>query len=1240
MVTKGIIKSIDLLGNTCTVHIPFFETAGNDPIIETATVSNTPGSYNGYKVGDVVYVAFEDGSMSTPVVIGKLFLGTEKEKADPRGVSNVEESSAAKKATLPADSKLTAEIDSNVPNTTVPYSSLSSIANGLNKLNTDVGQMDRDYGNRFKQVITDIEGNKSTLEQTANRMVAKVSGSKYQTDENGNILYDKDNKPIPDPEAATEEFGWELQKDKWTITSNNKEVLAVNSEGLKVKGDITAETGHLGKFIIGGEHVSKLHSGDTESGIYTDDFIKCFMDDVPTETTQDENGNWIDSYKPGVYIGTDGIRLGGNFSVDSEGKMTASELTLVTQNIEQLDADTKTALEELGDSITAVAQGKSTNYYSDTDPADDPKYVIKAGDCWFCTKNQPSYTEYQTFANLPEYVGYYIKDRTNYYEVTVDNLGQFDPQESGGEGLVSIIVGTTIAYKKELKDSSPTLYQWKGKHSNDTSDPGGWEDIGGELVANKVTANYINTLGITAQKVTVLDKTGGKLFEANGTAKDGQGNPDPYVQIAGFDVKQNTLTTGGTKSGNLIQLNSDSASPYSFYALTEDEYLDFIYDYTEDISIKPFQKSDSLWYYDDNTQDVIEGKYYLAFSAENASTVPFQYAITKVTFTKDITSNFRFYIRDTSTQTEDYVIISSLGADKVPTSSTSPGVVQSTKNKGISELISVTFAASPESPIGEGAYFYIVYRHRSTDSNKEYKGQVYLPVDIRMSIGENFQVLADGSVYAKNLFLGGVSKEISPTYSSADSNWGENNASGQLAAISAKLNHIEVRDEDELDNSKNILLKADGRSNSVTKEVQIGGFKVAPGKLVSGEGNTYVSLGVDALLLGGDSKDTATFSVTSAGDVTAKSANIGAFNFDSNYMSGAGLQLGDGSLVLNGDSSMTLGVADKAPYIEFNGKGKLIGSGGCGFLFGGENTSQIQYFRARIESSTTDGNTATAVVRAQIQRTNGAWEDINEANPEELTVSCIVYLRAKGQDSPWIGNATTIYSTKSIQLSKNQIRGTVTFTGDFDKLDDVFFVGSGRDSATAGGHESRTWGDYSVAANILTSLGSIVPQGPYSADATYKYNLGSSSIPWHNVYAGTATLNSSAQLVSDRKLKNTINYDISNYDLIFDTLKPVSYKYNDATSDRTHLGFIAQDIRDSIQAADLTTKDYAILTIEGEGFDSKQGIVTDEEKTTYRLRYDEFHALEVRQIQLLKEQVKQQEARITELEEIIKNLKN
>jgi hypothetical protein len=116
--------------------------------------------------------------MSSPVVIGKLYLGAEAERADPRGVLNVENSSVAKTATMPADTKLSAELDSNIPNTTVPFGSLSSIANNLNTLNTTVEQNDRDYGNRFKQVISsvDVQGKEfsSNLEQTDKNIRAEV----------------------------------------------------------------------------------------------------------------------------------------------------------------------------------------------------------------------------------------------------------------------------------------------------------------------------------------------------------------------------------------------------------------------------------------------------------------------------------------------------------------------------------------------------------------------------------------------------------------------------------------------------------------------------------------------------------------------------------------------------------------------------------------------------------------------------------------------------------------------------------------------------------------------------------------------------------------------------------------------------------------------------------------------------------------------------------------------------------
>lgn len=318
MITKGIIKSIDLLGNTCKVHIPFFETAGNDPIIETATVSNTPGSYNGYKVGDVVYVAFEDGSMSNPVVIGKLYLGTAIEKADPRGVINVEESTSAKKATLPADSKLTADIDKNVPNTMTPYSSLSSIANNLNKLNTDVGQMDRDYGNRFKQVISSIDEQgsnfSSILEQTSKEITAKVEKEIKDREDavdtiNKNKLDVKNTgKEYNDgDEIKKYGFGWDLNDESWTIKAYDQ----TKDDGLPEDGlDIFKITRDTVEINAPNVRLSGYPRTTTIRYAYSDStsiYPPLYKDDVQ-QSTKDEDINLEDwtteqlNWQDGKYI--------------------------------------------------------------------------------------------------------------------------------------------------------------------------------------------------------------------------------------------------------------------------------------------------------------------------------------------------------------------------------------------------------------------------------------------------------------------------------------------------------------------------------------------------------------------------------------------------------------------------------------------------------------------------------------------------------------------------------------------------------------------------------------------------------------------------------------------------------------------------------------------------------------------------------------------------------------------------
>ena len=404
MVTKGIIKSIDFNGNSCIVRMPYFETAGSSEVICEALISNVPGIYNGYKENDVVWVAFEDGSMETPVVIGKLYLGASKEKQDPRGTVNCVDSSISGTATIPSDTKLNNDLAANQINTTIPYQSLKSIANNLTRVDTEQAQNNRDLGNRLKTVVDGIgpDGSKiySLIEQTTDR-ITNVVGRKVDSESGTGTL-----------EKA---FGWDLTENYWrvfatsTVTvgetaeatkvvsilvkdgekniiktyvivngvrvleltdenkallnigedetdfeltavcvegengpvwkihkvgdeshaiitdtpANTKTVLTVTEDGLVVNGSgefngsgtfagsITATDGHIGKFNIGEEHLCS-DSHRLESGIYSEGYIDKF--ETPA-TTQ------------GVYVGTDGIKLGTSFYITPDGEIGASKFS-------------------------------------------------------------------------------------------------------------------------------------------------------------------------------------------------------------------------------------------------------------------------------------------------------------------------------------------------------------------------------------------------------------------------------------------------------------------------------------------------------------------------------------------------------------------------------------------------------------------------------------------------------------------------------------------------------------------------------------------------------------------------------------------------------------------------------------------------------------------------------------------------------------------------------------------------
>lgn len=115
---------------------------------------------------------------------------------------------------------------------------------------------------------------------------------------------------------------------------------------------------------------------------------------------------------------------------------------------------------------------------------------------------------------------------------------------------------------------------------------------------------------------------------------------------------------------------------------------------------------------------------------------------------------------------------------------------------------------------------------------------------------------------------------------------------------------------------------------------------------------------------------------------------------------------------------------------------------------------------------------------------------------------------------------------------------------------------------------------------------------------------------------GTAVYlaSSGAAVTSDERKKNSIEALPEAYEVMLDKLTPVRYKYNDGTSGRYHAGFRAQEVKEALEAAGLTTQDFGgFVDLNGDG-------------TELGLIYAEF-------IAILLQKIKRQERRIAALEE-------
>lgn len=74
IMTRGTIVELPPEGsNIFKVEVPLMEDHTTNEAIFNATLCESPGSYNGFEVGDVVIVHFLDNELNDAIIMGKLF---------------------------------------------------------------------------------------------------------------------------------------------------------------------------------------------------------------------------------------------------------------------------------------------------------------------------------------------------------------------------------------------------------------------------------------------------------------------------------------------------------------------------------------------------------------------------------------------------------------------------------------------------------------------------------------------------------------------------------------------------------------------------------------------------------------------------------------------------------------------------------------------------------------------------------------------------------------------------------------------------------------------------------------------------------------------------------------------------------------------------------------------------------------------------------------------------------------
>lgn len=163
-----------------------------------------------------------------------------------------------------------------------------------------------------------------------------------------------------------------------------------------------------------------------------------------------------------------------------------------------------------------------------------------------------------------------------------------------------------------------------------------------------------------------------------------------------------------------------------------------------------------------------------------------------------------------------------------------------------------------------------------------------------------------------------------------------------------------------------------------------------------------------------------------------------------------------------------------------------------------------------------------------------------------------------------------------------------------------------------------------------------------NADGAYR--LGESWTRWSTIFSTNGAIHT-----SDRNKKENIETLSDKYEMLFNDLKPVSFKLKsteETTHNRKHIGFISQDIEESMNNIGLSALDFGGFCKDvrkKENEETKEFVeVLDENGEPiydYSLRYSEFIALNTHMIQKQQKEIESLKEENNKLKEDFNTLK-